>query len=318
MILNKEVREVYAETLVEMAQTDDSIVLVEADLSLAAKTNIFKEIFPDRFIDVGVAEANMVGIAAGLAVMGKTPFIHSFAAFATRRCFDQIFLSVAYAKLNVKIMGSDPGVTAELNGGTHMSFEDVGLMRSIPNMVIFEPVDANQLKKALPQVLEHKGPLYIRMIRRYSESVIDNDIEFQLGKACTLCYGKEATIFATGIMVKESLEAAKQLRNEGINVSILNMHTIKPIDKEAILKAANETGAIITCENHNVINGLGSAVAEVLIENNPVPMERIGVKDHFGEVGTQKFLMEKYEMTAKDIVIAVKKVINRKEVKYEK
>ena len=308
----QEVRDIYVEGLIELAEKDERIILLEADLMTAAKTVSFKNRFPDRLINVGVAEANMIGVAAGLSAMGKIPFTHTFTPFATRRCFDQIFISIAYSGLNVKMMGSDPGVSAELNGGTHMSFEDVGIMRNIPEMVIYEPVDGNQLKKALPQILEHKGPVYLRMIRKYSENVINEDIAFKLGMASTLVEGSDATIFASGLMVRNSLEATAELKEEGIKVRLVNMHTIKPIDQEAVRKAARETGAIVTAENHNIINGLGSAVAEILVENDPVPMKRIGVKDHFGEVGTKEFLMEKYGMTARDIAKAVREVIKRK------
>ncbi|MCG8516153.1 MAG: transketolase family protein [Halanaerobiales bacterium] len=308
----QEVRDIYVEGLIELAEKDERIILLEADLMTAAKTVSFKNRFPDRLINVGVAEANMIGVAAGLSAMGKIPFTHTFTPFATRRCFDQIFISIAYSDLNVKMMGSDPGVSAELNGGTHMSFEDVGIMRNIPEMVIYEPVDGNQLKKALPQILEHKGPVYLRMIRKYSENVINEDIAFKLGMASTLVEGSDATIFASGLMVRNSLEATAELKEEGIKVRLVNMHTIKPIDQEAVRKAARETGAIVTAENHNIINGLGSAVAEILVENDPVPMKRIGVKDHFGEVGTKEFLMEKYGMTARDIAKAVREVIKRK------
>lgn len=308
----QEVRDIYVEGLIELAEKDERIILLEADLMTAAKTVSFKNRFPDRLINVGVAEANMIGVAAGLSAMGKIPFTHTFTPFATRRCFDQIFISIAYSGLNVKMMGSDPGVSAELNGGTHMSFEDVGIMRNIPEMVIYEPVDGNQLKKALPQLLEHNGPVYLRMIRKYSENVINEDIAFKLGMASTLVEGSDATIFASGLMVRNSLEATAELKEEGIKVRLVNMHTIKPIDQEAVRKAARETGAIVTAENHNIINGLGSAVAEILVENDPVPMKRIGVKDHFGEVGTKEFLMEKYGMTARDIAKAVREVIKRK------
>ena len=308
----QEVRDIYVEGLIELAEKDERIILLEADLMTAAKTVSFKNRFPDRLINVGVAEANMIGVAAGLSAMGKIPFTHTFTPFATRRCFDQIFISIAYSGLNVKMMGSDPGVSAELNGGTHMSFEDVGIMRNIPEMVNYEPVDGTQLKKALPQILEHNGPVYLRMIRKYSENVINEDIGFKLGMASTLVEGSDATIFASGLMVRNSLEATAELKEEGIKVRLVNMHTIKPIDQEAVRKAARETGAIVTAENHNIINGLGSAVAEILVENDPVPMKRIGVKDHFGEVGTKEFLMEKYGMTARDIAKAVREVIKRK------
>ncbi|QUI23681.1 transketolase family protein [Vallitalea pronyensis] len=309
---SREMREVYTEQLMDLAEKDERIVLVEADLMRAAKSLTFQERFPERTVDVGVAEANMVGVAAGLSAFGKIPFTHSFTSFATRRCFDQITISVAYAGLNVKIMGSDPGVAAELNGGTHMSFEDVGIMRNIPDMVIFEPVDNEQLTQAMPYIVKHIGPVYIRLFRKKTEKIFDEGYTFNWCKADTLQEGSDATIIATGLMVKNALLAAKNLEAEGIRVRVLNIHTVKPIDQHAIIKAAEETGAIVTAENHNIINGLGSAVAEVLIENHPVPMKRIGVRDHFGEVGKMDFLMEKYQMTPEAIAEAVKDVLQMK------
>ncbi len=309
---SNEMRVVYTNKLIELAKENDKIVLLDADLMRASGTIPFRDVYPERTVDVGVAEANMIGVAAGLAASGKIPFTHSFTAFASRRCFDQVTVSVAYAKLNVKMMGSDPGVSAELNGGTHMSMEDVGLMRNLPGVTIFEPVDSVQLEQALPHIVKHDGPVYIRMFRKKAESIFDGSYEFKWAKGDLLQDGSDVTIIATGIMVKESLEAARLLKEEGINARVINIHTVKPIDQEIIIKAAEETGAIVTAENHNVINGLGSAVAEVLVENKPVPMERVGIQDHFGEVGKMPFLMEKFHMLPKDIVAAVKKVIGRK------
>ena len=299
-----EMREVYTNKLIEMAEKDDRIVLLDADLMKASKAIPFREKYPERTVDVGVAEANMIGVAAGLAASGKIPFTHTFTPFATRRCFDQVTISVAYAKLNVKMMGSDPGVSAELNGGTHMSMEDVGLMRNLPGMTIFEPVDSVQLEAAMEDIVAHDGPVYIRMFRKKAEKIFNDDYKFNWGKGDLLEDGTDVTIVASGLMVKEALEARKVLAEEGISARVINIHTVKPIDADIILKAAEETGAIVTAENHNVINGLGSAVAEVLIENKPVPMKRIGVQDHFGEVGKMPFLMEKYNMLPKDIVAA--------------
>jgi len=311
-IESNEMRAVYTNTLIELAKADERIVLVDADLMRASGTLPFKDVFPERTVDVGVAEANMIGVAAGLAASGKIPFTHSFTAFATRRCFDQVTISVAYAKLNVKMMGSDPGVSAEMNGGTHMSMEDVGLMRGLPGMTVFEPVDSVQLAQALPEIVKHQGPVYIRMFRKKAESIFGPDYKFNWAKGDLLEEGDDVTIIATGIMVKESLEAARLLKEEGIRARVINIHTVKPIDQEIIIQAAKETGAIVTAENHNIINGLGSAVAEVLAENYPVAMERIGVQDHFGEVGRMPFLMEKFHMLPIDIIAAVKAAIARK------
>jgi len=313
MALEKlEMREVYTNTLIELAEKDERIVLLDADLMKASKAIPFRERFPERTVDVGVAEANMICVAAGLAASGKIPFTHSFTAFASRRCFDQVAISVAYSKLPVKMMGSDPGVSAELNGGTHMSFEDVGIMRNLSGMTIFEPTDGEQLRQAIPHILNHPGPVYIRMFRKVAESINGTDYKFKWLKGDTLVEGNDVTIIATGLMVKESIKACELLKAEGISARVLNLHTVKPIDTEIIIKAAKETGAIVTAENHNIINGLGSAVAETLVENEPVPMKRIGVRDQFGEVGLMPFLMEKFHMLPSDIVAACKDVIARK------
>lgn len=309
---NRNMRDIYVDLLIEYAKKIPELVIVEADLMKALGTTKFQEEFPKRAIDVGVAEANMIGVAAGLANMGKLPFTHTFTPFATRRAYDQVTLSVAYSKMNVKMVGSDPGVMAELNGGTHMSFEDVGIMRTMPTLTIFEPVDGVQLANIFPQIIDHKGPVYIRLIRKAFDPIFSESEQFELGKAKTILEGNDVTIFATGIMVKEALDAEKILKEKGISASVINIHTVKPIDREAIVNAANKTGAIITAENHNIINGLGSAVAEVLAETVPTPMERVGVKDHFGEVGKKDFLMEKFGLKAQNIVDAALRVIERK------
>lgn len=310
--MGKELREVYVNTLIDMAINDDRVVLVEADLMKACGTAPFKERFPDRVVDVGVAEANMVGVAAGLSAFGKIPFVNSFTAFATRRCYDQIVISAAFAQQNVKIVGVDPGVGAELNGGTHMSFEDIGIMRNVPSMLIFEPVDETQLMKLLPEIKKQYGNAYIRLFRKATPKIFNMSDDLKLGKAFHLIEGSDVTIIASGLMVYPSLEAVELLKNDGISARLINMHTIKPVDEEAIISAAKETGGIVTAENHNIINGLGSAVAEVLSEKIPVPLARVGVKDHFGEVGKKEFLMEKYDMTPQSIIRAAKHVIAMK------
>jgi len=312
MANDKELRQVYAELLLKIAETDDRIVVLEADLMKATGTTPFKEKYPERFIDVGVAEANMIGVAAGLCVAGKIPFAHSFTPFATRRVLDQIAISIAYAKLNAKIGGTDPGVTAELNGGTHMSVEDAGLIRGIPNMMIVEPADATQLMSLLPQIAAVDSPVYMRLARKSKDRYFSEDTEFKLGKIHEMKPGDDLTIICSGIMIKNAIKASEILETEGIHTRVLNMHTLKPIDAQTIVKAAKETGAIVTAENHSVINGWGSAVSEVLSENYPVPLERIGIKDHFGEVGLTDSLLKKYKMTAEDIVAAAKKAIKRK------
>lgn len=309
---NIEVRQVLADELGKIMEKDERIVVIDSDLARANGTLSLRDKFPERAFDVGIAEQNMAAVAAGMASYGFIPFIGSFTPFATRRICDQITISIAYAKRNVKIIGSDPGITAELNGGTHMSMEDMGVLRSIPTMTIFEPVDAVQLKKALPQIIEHDGPVYIRLFRKAAPIVFDENYEFNLFKADILKEGKDVTLFATGIMVKEALDAVEILKSEGIDAEVINIHTIKPIDKETIVASAKKTGAVVTCENHNVVGGLKAAVAEVLIEECPVPLKAIGVQDHFGEVAMMDYLKKKYKMTAQDIANAAKEVVAKK------
>lgn len=312
MYENVEMRQVFARELEKMMEKDDRIAVIDADLAKANGTINLRKKFPDRAFDVGVAEQNMASIAAGLAAYGFIPFIGSFAPFATRRICDQIAISIAYAKRNVKIVGSDPGITAELNGGTHMSMEDIGVLRSIPGMVIFEPVDAVQLVKAMPKIADYYGPVYIRMLRKAAPIVFRDDYNFDLFKADLLKEGTDVSIFATGILVKESIKAYELLKEKGINAEIINVHTIKPIDRETVINSARKTGAVVTCENHNIIGGLKSAVSEVLIEECPVPLRAIGINDHFSEVGKMDYLTKKYKMTAEDIVNAVLQVIEQK------
>ena len=308
----QEMRAAYCAAMIETAERDERIVAVQADLMGGHGMKPFAEKFPDRSFNVGVAEANMAGIAAGLAAAGKIPFIHSFATFATRRCFDQIAISICYAKLNVRIIGSDPGVGAELNGGTHMALEDVGIMRTLPGMTIFEPVDSVQIKAALPALTYHEGPVYIRLFRKAAESVFRQGYQFKHGKADILKDGTDVAIIAAGVCASEALEAAGRLNASGIKARVLNIHTVKPIDAEAILQAAAETGALVTAENHSIIGGLGSAVAEVLADELPTPLVRVGVRDRFGEVGKQDYLMRAFGITAADIETAARKAVKRK------
>ena len=309
----REMRQTLAGALVERAKTDDRIVVIEADLMSCHATKVFKQEFPERFVNVGIAEQNMIGIAAGMSTMGKIPFAYSFGPFATRRCYDQIFISVAYARQKVKIVGTDPGVLAEYNGGTHMPFEDMALMRAIPHMVCFEPVDATMLEKAVDQIVDYQGAVYIRLQRKKAEKVFDDTLNFELGKAIKIKDGKDVTLIASGIMVARAIEAAELLKEDGISARVVNIHTWKPIDKDAIIKCAKETGAIVTCENHNVCNGLGSAVAEVVCQNSPVPMRLVGVKDEFGQVGKNAYLSEQYHITTQDIVEAAREVVKNKQ-----
>jgi len=310
---DKDMRVVYTETLIELAKENKDICVLEADLMGATGTKPFKEAFPERMFNVGVAEANMVGVAAGLSAGGKIPFANSFACFAARRTYDQFFLSGNYAQQNVKLVGSDPGITAQFNGGTHMPFEDAGIMRNIPGLVVFEPCDTVSLAALTRKSAEHKGSTYMRLHRKGSYTVYQEGEKFELGKGKILREGTDVTIIANGlVMVPEALKAADILAKDGVEARVIDMHTIKPIDKELVIESAKKTGAIVTSENHNIINGLGSAVAEVLAENCPTPLIRHGVEDRFGQVGTLDFLQQDYGLTAEVIVEKAKAVIARK------
>lgn len=307
-----EMRQVLAAELEKMMAENENIVVIDADLSKPNGVAGLRKKYPERAFDVGIAEQNMASIAAGMSSYGFIPFITTFTPFASRRICDQIAISIAYAKQNVKIIGSDPGISAEFNGGTHMSVEDIGVLRSIPDIVIFEPVDAIQFKKSLPQIVDYNGPVYIRMFRKEIPNVFDENCEFDLFKASKLQDGNDISIFCSGIMVQETMEANKILKEQGINADIINIHTIKPIDKQAIIDSARKTGAVLTVENHNVIGGLKSAVCEVLMEEYPVPLRAIGIKDQFGQVGKLPFLKEFYKMRAEDIVNSAKELISSK------
>lgn len=306
----KEMRQILYEFLDQKMEEDERIVVIDADLSKSNGTYNLRKKYPNRAFDVGVAEQNMAGIGAGMAAYGFIPFISTFVPFATRRICDQVAVSIAYANRNVKIIGSDPGIAAELNGGTHMSFEDIGVFRSIPNMVIFEPVDVIQLKKALPQIVEYEGPLYIRFFRKWTPTVFDEDYEFNLFKGDLIKEGKDITIIASGIMVYEALLACKKLKEKGIDGELINIHTIKPIDRDCIIKSARKTNRVVTCENHNTIGGLRSAVTEVLSESYPVIVKGIGVQDRFGQVGKLPYLKKAYGLEADNIVDACMDIIN--------
>lgn len=307
-----EMRQVLAAELKKMMAENENIVVIDADLSKPNGVAGLRKKYPERAFDVGIAEQNMASIAAGMSSYGFIPFITTFTPFASRRICDQIAISIAYAKQNVKIIGSDPGISAEFNGGTHMSVEDIGVLRSIPDIVIFEPVDAIQFKKSLPQIVDYNGPVYIRMFRKEIPNVFDENCEFDLFKASKLQDGNDISIFCSGIMVQETMEANKALKEQGINADIINIHTIKPIDKQAIIDSARKTRAVLTVENHNVIGGLKSAVCEVLMEEYPVPLRAIGIKDQFGQVGKLPFLKEFYKMRAEDIVNSAKELISSK------
>lgn len=307
-----EMRQLFAQELEKFMSENQNIVLLNADLAKPNGFGKFSEKFPERAINVGIAEQNMASIAAGMSSYGFIPFICTFTPFATRRICDQIAISICYAKQNVKIIGSDPGISAEYNGGTHMSFEDIGVLRSIPNMVIFEPVDNAQLKNLLPQIIDYKGPVYIRMFRKETPDIFDESEKFNLFNAKTVKEGSDVSIFCSGIMVDETLKANKILEEKGINAEIINIHTIKPIEEESIIASVHKTGAAVTVENHNIIGGLRSAVAEVLSENCPAPLRSIGIRDSFGQVGKMPYLKEVYNMSAENIVQAVLSVLKSK------
>ncbi len=310
-----EMRNAYIDKLIALAEKDERICVLDADLMHSNNTYKFKDRFPDRTINVGIQEANMIGIAAGLSLVGKIPFAHTFTCFAARRDLDQLYLSVAYAELNVKLVATDPGIAATYNGGSHMSFEDIGIMRTIPSMIVIEPTDSVMMEALVEQIAYTYGPFYVRLFRKNPLKIYNAGEKFRIGEGIILKDGTDATIIASGIEVPEALKASDLLQKDGISVRVVNIFTIKPIDKNLIIKCAEETGAIVTAENSNIINGLGSAVAEVLVENKPVPMERVGVKDLFGEVGDMDYLKRRYNLTATDIVNSVKKVLIRKKMK---
>ncbi|EJP6472108.1 transketolase family protein [Clostridium botulinum] len=306
-------REAYGKTLAKLAEENSEVVVLDADLSKSTKTADFKKVCPERFINVGIAEGNMMGIAAGLATCGKIPFASTFAMFATGRAFEQIRNSICYPNLNVKVCATHAGVTVGEDGASHQSVEDISLMRSIPNMTVICPSDAVETEAVIRAVADYNGPCYVRLGRSGVSVINDNaEYKFEIGKGIKLREGKEATIIATGIMVDAALEAYNILAEEGIKVNVINIHTIKPIDKDIIVNVARETGVVITAEEHSIIGGLGSAVCEVLSENHPVPVLRVGIKDTFGESGKPAELLKKYELTSEDIVKAVKKGLKLK------
>jgi len=305
-------REAYGKALVELGQENPNVVVLDADLSKSTKTANFKKHFPERFFDMGVAEQNMIGTAAGLAAAGKIAFASSFAVFASGRAFEQVRNSVAYPALNVKIGASHAGITVGEDGGSHQSVEDIALMRALPNMTIFVPADAVETRAAVRTAAQIDGPVYIRLGRMGVPVLHGEDFQFVPGKAVTLLQGRDVTVVACGIMVPAALEAAAMLADEGIRAGVLDVHTIKPLDVEAIVAVAKATGAVVTAEEHNIIGGLGSAVAEALGEHFPVPLKRVGILDKFGESGAPNELLVKYGLTPQDIVAAVKEVLKRK------
>ena len=305
-------RAVYCETLMRLAEKDSRIFVMDADLMKASGTMPFKAAHPDRTIDAGVAEANMVGVAAGLSAAGKIPFATTFACFASRRAFDQFFISANYAQLNVKLTGTDPGITAAFNGGTHMPFEDIGLMRMVPGLSIMEPSDPVSLEKLLELCTSHKGCTYMRLQRKAAPALYKAEESFSLGKGKLLKDGKDLTIIALGvIMVGEALIAAQKLQDQGISAAVIDILSVKPLDRDIILSYASKTGHVITAENHQVSGGLGGAVAELLALEKPVPMAMVGIHDEFGEVGTQEWLQEHFRLSAAEIEKKAKELVKK-------
>ena len=304
--MKKATREAYGITLAELGATNNKIVALDADLSGSTKSADFKKAFPERFFNVGIAEQNLMGMAAGMATIGLIPFASTFAMFATGRAYEQIRNSICYPKLNVKIVGSHSGLTVGEDGATHQALEDISLMRGLPNMVVLVPSDATETAAAIKAAAEHQGPVYIRTGRMAVEDIHPDGVDFQIGRGEVLRRGEDLAIIATGISVKMALEAAETLAKDGIQARVINMSTIKPIDKDLIIEAAKECKKIVTVEEHNVIGGLGSAVAEVLVENYPVKMKRVGVQDEFGQSGKPNDLLEAYKLTSEAIVEASK------------
>ncbi len=307
-----EMRKTFAATMDSLAEEDRRVVYLDCDLMNSIGMTPFKEKRPAQTVNCGIQEANMIGVAAGMSATGLIPFAHTFGTFASRRVMDQVFVSAAYAKLNVRIIGSDPGVTASTNGGTHMPLEDIGMMRCVPDVTIIEPTDSTMLADILTQTKDRYGVFYIRLSRKVADKVFTDGSTFEIGKAAKLRDGKDVTIFATGICVADALKAADILAGSGISAAVSNMFTIKPIDRQAIADAAEQTGAVVTAENHSIIGGLGSAVAEVLTETTCAPLERVGVRDHFGEVGSVEYLKKVFSIGIEDIVAAAKRAVQRK------
>ncbi|ADL69395.1 transketolase family protein [Thermoanaerobacterium thermosaccharolyticum] len=307
--MNKATREAYGEALVELSKINKDVVVLDADLSKSTKTAEFQKVSPERFFNIGIAEADMIGTAAGLATCGKIPFASTFAIFATGRAYEQIRNSVAYPKLNVKIAATHAGITVGEDGATHQSIEDISLMRSIPNMVVINPSDDIETKSAILAAAEYKGPVYIRLGRMAVPTIHDDSYKFQLGKGEVIKNGKDVTIIATGITVSMAIEAAEELKKDGIDAEVINIHTIKPIDKELIIKTAQKTGRIVTVEEHSIIGGLGSAVCEVLSQEYPTKVKMIGINDVFGQSGKPKELLEHYGISTANIIKTAKSLI---------
>lgn len=302
-------RNAYGEKIAELGETNKDIVVLDCDLSKSTMTSIFAKRFPDRFFNFGIAEANMMGVAAGLATMGKIPFASTFAVFASKRACDQVSISVAYPKLNVKICATHAGISIGEDGATHQAIEDVSIMRSIPNIVVISPCDATETRKAIDKVVEYHGPCYIRLCRGSSPVIFNDDYDFEIGKGVKLTEGDKATVISSGFTTHIAFEAVRRLEEEGIEVDLINMATIKPIDRKIIVESARKTGLVITVEDHNIIGGLGSAVCEVLAEECPTRVIRLGVRDKFGSSGSPEELISAYGFDRESIMETVKKNI---------
>ena len=308
----KDMRDAYCDALMLAAETNGRVLAIDCDQSSSMGTGRFRARFPERYFNLGIMEANACSMAAGLSVTGFVPFVHSFAVFSSRRMADQIFLSCAYAGLNVKIVGGDAGVSAAVNGGTHMAFEDFGALRSIPHIRLFEPTDNVMMKALIPQIAASFGVDYVRMPRRKVVKIYEDGETFIPGRAKVLLEGADVAILASGVLVSEAILAARALAELGIRATVADVFTIKPIDTEYVEMCTRTTGCLVTAENHSIIGGLGSAVAEALGETYPVPLERVGVKESFGEVGSQDYLMDHFGLRAKDIAAAAQRAIARK------
>lgn len=306
-------REAYGKALLSLGAENPNVVVLDADLSKSTKTADFGKKYPERFFNMGIAEANLLGTAAGLAAAGKIPFASTFAIFAVGRAFEQIRNSIAYPKLNVKIAATHSGITVGEDGGSHQAIEDVAIMRAVPNMVVLVPADGEETRQAIFAAANYYGPVYIRMGRLDVPLLFGEDYSFEIGKANVLKEGTDVAIMANGVMVSMALEAAAELAAEGINVSVVNVASVKPLDEETIVRIAKTTRAVVTAEEHNIIGGLGSAISEVLAEKQPTPIVRVGLKDTFGESGKPSELLEKYGLTKPALVKAVHEVLAKKQ-----
>ena len=298
----KATRQSYGEALLELGKENNNIVVLDADLSNATKTKLFAKEFPERFFDMGIAEQDMMSTAAGMATCGKIPYTSTFAMFAAGRAYDQIRNSICYPNLNVKICATHSGITVGEDGATHQMIEDISLMRTIPNLIVMSTSDDKQTKWAVKEISKVEGPVYLRLARVEVPQIYENEEKFYIGKGVQFGEGTDGTIFATGVTVSEALKAKEELKNDGIDVRVVDIHTIKPIDKEIIIKSAKETNKLISIEDHNIIGGLGSAISEVLTEEFPAKLTRLGIKDTFGKSGNAKELMKYFGITAEDIV----------------